>query len=163
MLSFAGSARSGTCVAKGRSTGVRTRCRVAAGSRNTGCASTAFRGFIVAFCRSVLGSVAALCAFSIAAASPPRAGAWTLAAVAADVEAVVFADASGAMRKVAVGERTPDDAWRLSAIRDGRAVLKAERRLDGRIVEMHLTVGERLAPAPHESQPSRGDANTGNR
>ncbi|MDC8013748.1 hypothetical protein [Tahibacter soli] len=117
----------------------------------------------MAFCRSVLGSVAALYAFSIAAASPPQAGAWALAAVAADVEAVVFADASGTMRKVAVGERTPDDAWRLSAIRDGRAVLKAERRLDGRIVEMHLTVGERLAPAPHESQPSRGDANTGNR
>lgn len=117
----------------------------------------------MSICRSVLGSVAAFCAFSIAAAPSPPAGAWTLAAVAADVEAVVLADASGVLRKVAVGERAPGDAWRLSAIRDGRAVFKAEQRLDGRIVELHLTVGERLAPGPHESQPSRGDANTGTR
>lgn len=119
------------------------------------------------FERPMRGSVAALCAAllgasSIAAQTPD--GAWVLAAVATDVDAAVFADATGALHRIAVGDRVAGDAWRLAAIRDGRAVLKAEQRLDGHVVELRLAVGERLAPpAPNESQPSRAAATTGTR
>ena len=117
------------------------------------------------FQRSILGSVVALCALAVAAQTGD--GAWTLAAVAIDVDAAVFADANGELRKVAVGARVPGDAWRLSAIRDGRAVLSAEQRHEGRVVELRLAVGERLpppvAPTAYESQPPRAGANSGTR
>ena len=120
--------------------------------------------------RSILGSVAALRAVflgavligSVPAAAQTPDGTWTLLAVATDVDMAVFADATGALRKISIGEHVAGDAWRLTAIRDGRAVLKAEQRLDGRVVELRLAAGERVMPPP-ESQPSRAGANTGTR
>ena len=105
-----------------------------------------FQGNNVVLIRSVAGFAATLCAVSVAAAQASRADAWTLAALARDVDAVVLADAQGAPRRVNVGETAPGDAWRLAAIRDGRAHFVAIERRDGRVVELALDVGQRLPP-----------------
>ena len=70
----------------------------------------------------------------------------TLLAAAADAGAAVF-DVGGAQRKLVVGDALPGAPWTLSAVRDARVVLDAQRRLNGRRLQMQLSVGERVDPA----------------
>lgn len=76
----------------------------------------------------------------------PTAPPLTLLAAAADAGAAVF-DVGGAHRKLVVGDVLPGAPWTLSAVRDARVVLDAQRRLNGRRLQMQLSVGERVDAA----------------
>lgn len=99
------------------------------------------------FLRFVFGGVAS-CVAAAAIAQTPAHPVWTLAAVAADVDAAVFSDENGALRKIAVGDTAPGDAWRLVSIRQGRVMFRALTRRDGHPVSLELSIGERLT-LPH--------------
>lgn len=74
--------------------------------------------------------------------SPPL----TLLAAAADAGAAVF-DVGGTQRKLVVGDALPGAPWTLAAVHDARVVLDAQRRLNGRRLQMELAVGGRVDPA----------------
>jgi hypothetical protein len=92
-------------------------------------------------------AVLAFAAGDAAAQAPaPAAPPLTLLAAAADAGAAVF-DVGGAQRKLVVGDALPGAPWTLSAVRDARVVLDAQRRLNGRRLQMQLRVGERVDSA----------------
>jgi hypothetical protein len=104
--------------------------------------------------RSASGPVAALCGvLLLLLLIVPRALAndlgrvWTLAAVAPDVDAVVFRDPSGVLHTIAVGEHLPGDVWRLTAVRGGHAILVADQPRGGYRVERPIAIDGQIAPS----------------
>jgi hypothetical protein len=108
----------------------------------------------VFFHRFVFGCVAT-CVAAAAIAQASAHPTWTLAAVAADVDAAVFSDENGALRKIAVGDTAPGDVWRLVSIREGRAMFRALTRRDGHPISLELSIGESLTPPPAGAQQDR--------
>jgi hypothetical protein len=78
--------------------------------------------------------------FLLFSAVATQAAGFTVAALAADAQAVVLADAAGQLHRYAAGDALPQAAWRLQQVRGDKAVFA--RRLDHAGADLTVAVAQ---------------------
>lgn len=88
-------------------------------------------------------SLVCLSAFSVGT-EPPRSTPVSVAAIAADAQAVVLRHDQGLLRRYAVGDIIANSNWRIARITANEVRLELSQRLDGKPIGLHLTLGQNV-------------------